>query len=125
MPYTDLAKHTMLAAIVGKATPSATVTHLSLHSGDPGSTGANEVTGGDPAYARVAVTETDFDAPTGGECLLNNDKTFNGPANGDCGFFGVWDGTDFLGGGSNTGDLTFNAEGVVLLKAGTKLDLNA
>ena len=123
--YTEAAKHTMLAALVGKATPDNTVTHLSIHTADPGSTGANEVAGGDPAYARVAVTESDFDAPAGGECHLNNDKEFNGPANEDATHYGIWDGTDFLGGGANTGDLTFNAEGVLLLKAGTKLDLNA
>lgn len=29
---------------------------LSLHTGDPGATGANELTGGSPAYARVSTT---------------------------------------------------------------------
>lgn len=31
-------------------------THASLHTADPGTTGGNEVTGGSPAYARVALT---------------------------------------------------------------------
>ena len=30
--------------------------YISVHTGDPGSTGANEATGGSPAYARVATT---------------------------------------------------------------------
>lgn len=44
------------AANAGLNAIAALVTHLSLHSGDPGTTGANEVTGGSPAYARKAVT---------------------------------------------------------------------
>jgi hypothetical protein len=35
---------------------AAVVTHISLHNGDPGTTGVNELTGGSPAYARKAVT---------------------------------------------------------------------
>lgn len=31
-------------------------THASLHSADPGSTGANEISGGSPAYARKPLT---------------------------------------------------------------------
>lgn len=51
---------------------------LSLHTADPGTTGANEATGGSPAYARKAITwgatdasgdtvgtEVVFDAPAG------------------------------------------------------------
>jgi hypothetical protein len=30
--------------------------YVSLHTGDPGTTGANEATGGSPAYARQATT---------------------------------------------------------------------
>lgn len=37
---------------------AATITHLSLHTDDPGVTGANEATGGSPAYARLAVSFT-------------------------------------------------------------------
>lgn len=31
-------------------------TYVSVHTADPGTTGANEATGGSPAYARVATT---------------------------------------------------------------------
>jgi hypothetical protein len=53
------------------------ITHLSLHTADPGTTGANEATGGTPAYARKPVTwgsaasgtatsvEVTFDVPAG------------------------------------------------------------
>lgn len=36
----------------------AAATHASLHSADPGTTGANEISGGSPAYARKALTWT-------------------------------------------------------------------
>jgi hypothetical protein len=32
------------------------VTHVSLHTDDPGATGTDEATGGSPAYARKAIT---------------------------------------------------------------------
>jgi len=35
---------------------AARITHLSLHTASPALTGANEATGGSPAYARKAVT---------------------------------------------------------------------
>lgn len=43
--------------VIGVA-EAAKVTYQSLHTGDPGTTGANEATGGSPAYARKAVTVT-------------------------------------------------------------------
>jgi hypothetical protein len=35
---------------------AARITHLSLHTASPSTTGANEATGGSPAYARKSVT---------------------------------------------------------------------
>ena len=32
------------------------ISHVSLHSADPGDTGANEITGGAPAYARKTIS---------------------------------------------------------------------
>ena len=60
--------------VQGFATPA---THASLHTADPGTTGASELTGGSPAYARKPITWTPgavdgvytatvvFDVPTG------------------------------------------------------------
>ncbi len=48
MPYSTNGKNLMLDAIG--------ITHLSLHSDIPNSSGSNELTGGSPAYARKAVT---------------------------------------------------------------------
>ena len=43
-------------------TEAARIAYLSLHTASPGTTGANEATGGSPAYARLAITFTDAGA---------------------------------------------------------------
>jgi hypothetical protein len=126
MPYTNAAKNAMLDRHVGK-TNTLVVTHLSLHTADPTTTGNNEVTGG--SYARVSVSASDF-AVAGnsiqGAILLSADKQFAGPASGTATFFGTWGaGPTFLGGGTITGDTAFNAAGEFILKAGTAMNLNA
>ena len=70
-------------------TPAATV-YLSLHTADPGDTGAGEVAGG--AYARQALSFAAAVNP-GGTCTTNADVTFP-TATLDWGtitHFGVWD----------------------------------
>lgn len=116
MGYTDNAKNSMLESLVSRAT------HLSLHTAEPSDSGSNEVEGS--GYARVAVTASDFATAANGSTQLNNDKNFSGPAAGACTYFGVWDGTNFLGSGLNAGDTQFNAEGAVILKTGTSMNLN-
>ena len=50
MPLTDAGRN---ASLDGLATVA---TFASLHTGDPSTTGANEMTGGSPAYARKGIT---------------------------------------------------------------------
>ena len=119
--YTDAAKNSMINSLVGKAA-AVVVDGASLHTADPSTTGANEVTGG--GYARVAVGEADW-AVANGVATLQNDKTFAGPASSGATHFGLWDAGVFVGGGSTSGDQTFNAAGELVLKAGTTIDLNA
>lgn len=119
MGYTAAAKNGMLDG----APLRQRITDLSLHSADPGATGANEVTGG--GYTRAAVVEADFTAAAAGAFTLVADEPFVGPSEGACTFFGSWDGTTFLGGGALTGDQAFNVAGEYILKAGTSFDLNA
>jgi len=69
MPIATTTKNNMLG---GQA-----FTLASLHSGFPGSTGANEVTGGAPAYAQKAIT---INAASGGQRALNASVTFDVPA---------------------------------------------
>jgi hypothetical protein len=51
MPLVDAGRNAMLTGGLGNV-----ISHISLHNGDPSTTGANEITGGSPAYARKAVT---------------------------------------------------------------------
>jgi len=54
-----------------------TINKASLHTGFPGTTGVNLVTGGSPAYADKAIT---MNAASGGSRLLNAGVTFDVPA---------------------------------------------
>lgn len=73
MPLSDNGRNAMLTGGLGNV-----VAYASLHNGDPGSTGASELAGGSPAYARKAITwgaaaagvrsntvQMDFDIPAG------------------------------------------------------------
>jgi hypothetical protein len=110
MPYTTAARNTMLDAL--------SPTQVSLHTGDPGTTGAAELSGG--GYARQTAT---FAAASAGSRALSSTVTFSGPASTSTPYFGVWAGGTFLGGGATSGDPGTNAEGVVELTTATALTL--
>jgi hypothetical protein len=75
------------------------ITLASAHTDFPGSTGANEVTGGAPAYAKKAVT---INAASGGSRALNAAVTFDVPA---CTvkWIGFWNVGTFVGCAPNGG----------------------
>ena len=83
-----------------------TVYYLSLHTATPGTTGANEVTGG--SYARQAIT---FGSPSAGAQVsagTDASQSFTGmPVEaGGTPFFGIWtlvSGGTYLAGGTMTG----------------------
>lgn len=75
------------AANAGLNSIAALVTHLSLHDGDPGATGANEVTGGSPAYAREAVT---WGAAASREVDIASAVAFDVPASTTVYWVGMW-----------------------------------
>ena len=66
--FTNVAKGTMLLA--------TGITHAALFNGDPSGAGT-EITGGTPAYARVAVT---LASPSSGQIVITADAVFNVPA---------------------------------------------
>jgi hypothetical protein len=115
MGWSANARDGMLGQVRGR------ISHLSIHTGDPGANGANEVASG--SYARVAASGADFTAASGGEFTLDTDKGFVAAAAEAATHFGAWDDTTFLGGGAITGDNAFNAEGDYTLKAGTSFTL--
>jgi hypothetical protein len=98
-----------------QALDGVTVDRVSLHSGDPGTTGANLIAGG----GKQAAT---FNAASGGERLLNADVNFT-----DLGgsqavtHFGAWlnAGDVFKFGSALTGDQAANAAGEYKLLAST------
>lgn len=80
MPYSVAAKNKMLDALG--------VAFLSLHSANPGATGANELVGGAPAYARKAVTGAT--AATVGSKQVCGTVVFDIPAGSAVAFIGQW-----------------------------------
>ncbi|WP_405137504.1 hypothetical protein [Nocardia sp. NBC_01388] len=59
--------------------------YISLHTADPGSTGANEATGGTPAYARVQTTW----GTAASSQISGSQVTINVPA-GTYAYAGIW-----------------------------------
>ncbi len=110
MPLNNAAKAVMLDALAGVAV------FASLHSADPGSTGASELTGGSPAYARKSVT---YAASSAGAKAINNTPAFDVPAGSTVAFCGLWSaatGGTFYGGYDVT-DETFTGQGTYTLAA--------
>lgn len=75
-----------------------TITQASLHSGFPGSTGTDELSGG--GYARVAAT---FAAASGGTRSLSVALNFTVGAGSTVRWVGLWNGGTFLGYAANAG----------------------
>lgn len=115
MPYSVQAKNAMLDALG--------VTHVSLHTANPGSTGASEVTGGSPAYARKAITHA---AATGGTRSASTQPVFDVPAGTTVTHVGYWtaaSGGTYLGYDDVTSE-TFAGQGTYTLTSNV-FDLNS
>jgi hypothetical protein len=114
--FSPTSKSTMLNSI--------TYAYASLHNGDPGTTGANEISGGTPAYARKAITVGASSA--GSARTLSADVTFDVPA-GTITHVGYWSaitGGTFQGSDPVTSE-TFAAQGQYkLLASGTNFAIN-
>ncbi|MEE9415752.1 MAG: hypothetical protein V3V01_10745, partial [Acidimicrobiales bacterium] len=86
MGFATSAKNLMLDALTG-TNPTAPITHASLHSGYPGDTGASEITGGAPAYARKVIT---FAAAAAGAKDSSVAPVFDVPAATTIFWLGYW-----------------------------------
>lgn len=80
MPFTNIGRNNMLGGVA--------ITHASLHSGFPGISGANEITGGSPAYARKAVS---FNAASGGSRAQAGSAVFDVPGATTVRYVAFWD----------------------------------
>ena len=87
MPYTDIAKHLMLDALCRDENPTEPIGDASLHTAFPGSTGASEVSGGAPAYARKSIT---FNKAAAGSSDSSNQPVFDVPASTTIRFVGYF-----------------------------------
>ena len=90
--------------------------YVSLHTADPGTTGASEVSGG--TYARVAVT---WNAPSSGSVTNSGSLSINLPASTTAAYFGVWSastsGSYYIGGALSPSVTTGGSAGVVTIAA--------
>ena len=88
--------------------------YISLHTADPGTTGASEVSGG--AYARVAVT---WNAPSAGTVTNSGALSINLPASTTASYFGIWSavtaGTYYIGGALSPSVTTGASAGTVAI----------
>lgn len=109
----DMATATANTAVGGALTEGTTY-YASLHTADPGATGANELTGG--SYERQPIT---FGAASGGVMSATNTQSFSGmPAVAGDLYVGLWttqtDG-DYLWGDPNAATTTAILAGATLV----------
>ena len=81
MPIATTTQRETLAVAYGNA-----ATHASLHTANPGTTGASEVSGGSPAYARKALTW----AAGGSDGVITATVTFDVPSGVTVTHGGLW-----------------------------------
>lgn len=87
MPITTNAQKEDVAIAYGVSAPDA-----SLHDADPGTTGADEISGGTPAYARVAIT---WNAGSVDGQIVSSPIEFDVPAGTTITHVGLWEGGTF------------------------------
>lgn len=81
MGLNDTAKNLMLNAL------AAVAVFASLHDGDPSTNGANEISGGSPAYARKAIT---WNTAATHNLDNNANPAFDVPASKTVKYVGFW-----------------------------------
>lgn len=116
MSFSDDVKNAMLE-LLDETSGTVSITQISLHTADPGTTGADEVAGG--SYARQSVT---WGAASGGAKASSNEMVFNVPSGTTVTHVGGWDGATFRGGGALTVAQPFATAGTYTIAAG---DLDA
>ena len=105
------AANTMLSAL------AAVATSFSLHDGDPGTTGANELSGGD--YARQTGS---WGSPSSGSMTIAAGETFDVPEDTTVRYWGAWSsGGTFQIGGELDDEESYTAAGQYILD-GAKVD---
>lgn len=117
MGYTNEAKNLMLDEL------GTVAVLVSLHTGDPGTTGASEINGTGNSYEKQAIT---WNPASGGNLDSNNQPEFEVPGGTTVSHFGIWNTAEdvFYGGEELSASETFTADGTYTL-TDVDLDLNA
>jgi len=116
MGFTNTVKDAMLD-LIDESGGTVPVSTISLHTADPGTTGASEVVGG--SYARQSVT---WGTAASGTKSNSADLVFQIPAGVTITHVGGWDGTTFRGGGELAAPQPFATAGTYTIATG---DLDA
>lgn len=110
------------AALSGSGGLTGICADFGANTADPGTTGASEVTGGSPAYARVAIT---WGSASGGSIAnATTALTLNIPASTTIGYFSCWNtatisgGTGYVVGGALNASQTFTSQGTFTVAVG-------
>lgn len=101
MSISDYLENELLDAVFSNGSFAVTTVYVSLHSGDPGETGAAEISGG--SYARTSDT---FSAAASGATDNDSNIDFTSMPSCSVSYVGCWDassGGNFLWGGAVTG----------------------
>lgn len=117
MGYSPDGKNAMLNALAGLAV------FVSLHEGDPGDNGTNEISGGAPAYIRKAIT---WNPAAAGSLDSSSQPVLDVPSGKTVSYVGFWSaesGGVFYG-SADVVDELFGAQGTYTL-TDADLDLNA
>jgi len=112
MGLNTTAKNAMLSSIISQAV------YASIHNNDPGETGANEISGGSPAYARKSLT---WGTPSNGSVSITNQPVFDIPAGTTVKYVGLWSaptGGTFYGSVAVTNE-TYTGQGTYIITSGT------
>jgi hypothetical protein len=115
MAFDNTVKNAMLE-VIDESSGATPITHISLHTADPGGTGASEVAGG--SYARQAVV---WGAASGGAKTNTNQMIFNIPPGTTTTHVGGWDAVTsgtWRGGGTLTASQPYPNGGTYRIEPG-------
>lgn len=108
MAFTNATKESAALNVTGLGS------YISLHTADPGTTGASEATGGSPAYARKQTT---WSGGASDGSVTGSQVTFDAPA-GTYGYVGVWSASTagtYVGGFALESPVTLSGQAQILV----------
>lgn len=126
MPFGSAIATQLLNSILkGSAFTAPTATLVSLHTGSPGATGANEVTGGSYVKGTATWNTPTTSAAGAGTCTLSAAVDFTDMPASTVSWFAVWtQATVFINGGSLTASQVISAGATARLGTATTFSIS-